>query len=136
MTSHGLLEVVANHPETRAQVVGILTAQLSRREPKQYGLIASMVSDLLDLDAVESAEVIERAFAAGVVDEGCIGNFEKVREELGVEGLGLPQPKKPYNSMEFFRNTMRAKPPAVLEERRKQKQKLAAKLKQARKRRK
>ena len=63
-----------------------------------------MVGYLLDLDAVESAEVIERAFAAGVIDEMVAGDWTTVREELGVTGLGLvpdrprPQPQNPYSA--------------------------------------
>jgi len=43
----------------------------------------------LDLRAVESAEVIERAFAADRVDIMIGGNWNDIRSELGVEGLGL-----------------------------------------------
>ena len=52
------------------------------------------------LRAVESAEVIEQAYVAGVVDEGIVGDWADVRKELGVEGLGLvPEQKKPLRNM-------------------------------------
>jgi len=40
------------------------------------------VADLLDMRAVESAAVIERAFAAGRVDEGVAGVWEEVQMKL------------------------------------------------------
>ena len=48
----------------------------------------------------ESAEVIERAFAAGLVDETVCGDWTTIRQELGVAGLGLvpdrPRPPRPH----------------------------------------
>ncbi len=35
-----------------------------------------------------------------------VGNWEAVRRELGVEGLGLPMPTKPIDSMRDFRLKM------------------------------
>jgi hypothetical protein len=43
-----------------------------------------VVSCLLDLEAVEAAPAIERAFAAGRVAEGVCGDWEEVRYELGL----------------------------------------------------
>ncbi len=84
----GLLEIAQRHPERRDQVVRILTDQLALHEPwpTLNGLI---LCRLLDLEAVESAEVIERAFAAEVIDEESCGDWRDVREKLGVEGLGI-----------------------------------------------
>ena len=66
-----------------------LTGQLAGHEPELYSLNAFLVAYLVDLKAVESAEVIERAFAAGLVDETICGHSTAIRQELGVEGLGL-----------------------------------------------
>ncbi len=56
-----------------------------------------MIGYLADLKAIESAEVIERAFAAGLVDESVCGDWTTIREELGVAGLGLvpDRPRRP-----------------------------------------
>lgn len=87
--ANGLSEIAKRHPETRAQVVEILTRQLSTHEPEVYSLNAFLIGYLMDLKAVESAEAIERAYAADVVDEMVVGHWTTVRKELGVEGLGL-----------------------------------------------
>jgi hypothetical protein len=99
-TANGLCQVGKRHPETRPQVVEILANQLAKQEPGVYALNGFLVGYLADLKAVESAEVIERAFAAGVVDEMVWGDWATIREELGVPGLGLvpdrPRPPRPH----------------------------------------
>lgn len=92
--AHGLCEIAKRHPEARDQVVEILTRQLANNEPEVYSLNAFLIGYLADLKAVESAEVIERAYAAGVVDETVVGYWTRVRKELGVEGLGLVPDKE------------------------------------------
>jgi hypothetical protein len=44
---------------------------------------------LLELKATDAAELIERAHAADRVDISVNGNWNTVRKELGVKGLGL-----------------------------------------------
>jgi hypothetical protein len=99
-TANGLCEIGKRHPEMRPQVVDVLASQLAEHEPGVYALNGSLVGYLADLKAVESAEVIERSFAAGVVDEMVSGDWTKIREELGVPGLGLvpdrPRPTRPH----------------------------------------
>lgn len=99
-TANGLCEIGKRHPETRDQIIGVLTAQLANHEPEAYHLNAFFVAYLADLKASESAEVIERAFAANLVDETVCGEWAEIREELGVAGLGLvpdrPRPPRPH----------------------------------------
>jgi hypothetical protein len=59
----------------------------------------TVLVELVELRAVDAAEVIEQAFANDCLDIGKMGNWEDVRQELGVEGLGLDMPKDPYNSL-------------------------------------
>jgi len=102
----GLCEVGKAFPETRPKVVELLTAQLARREPEMYSLNGLVVCSLLDLKAAESAEVIERAFAAGVVDESICGDWSVIRQELDVPELGLvpprPKPDRDFAPMRYF----------------------------------
>ncbi len=87
--AHSLREVAQFHSTARDLVVEALEAQLRGYDHNTEALNAFLVSYLLDLKAVESAEVIERAYAADRVDTTVVGNWNKVRNELGVEGLGL-----------------------------------------------
>ena len=57
----------------------------------------------IDWKLVEAAEAIERAFALNKIDCGYTGDWEDVRKELCVKGLGLPMPPKPFNSVDDFR---------------------------------
>lgn len=92
--SSGLVEIARRFPETRGQVVSILTAELGR--PEADGEFnGHLVSNLLDLDAIEAAEHIERAFAANVVDPTIAGHWGDVRLYLGVSGLGLAPDESP-----------------------------------------
>jgi hypothetical protein len=73
------------HPEARTECVTRLTAQLERFTEQSNILNAYLVSPLLDLRAVEAAPVIEKAFAAGRVDEMAQGDWEDVQIELGLK---------------------------------------------------
>ena len=105
VAARGLGEIAKRNPDTFAETAPILAELLARHEPDRFRLNSVYLSELVELKAVEFAETIERAFSAGVVDEGYIGNWEQVRQELGVRGLGLPQPKQPYNSVGDLRRT-------------------------------
>ena len=74
-TANGLCEIGKRHPETRDHIIGVLANQLAKHEPEVYHLNAFLVGYLADLKASESAEVIERAFAAGLVDETVCGEW-------------------------------------------------------------
>ena len=98
----GLMQITRHHPDRHAQVVQVLSDQLARHEPLP-ALNGLILGRLLDLGAVESAEVIERAFAAEVIDESLCGCWMEVREKLGVEGLGIAplRPRKPHSDFFF-----------------------------------
>jgi hypothetical protein len=85
----GLRRIAERHEDARPTVVALLIEQLSRHEAEAPVVNADVVAVLLDLKAVESAEAIERAYAADVIDESVCGGWGEVRAELGVEGLGL-----------------------------------------------
>ena len=85
----GLKELAQRHPEARRDVVEALCRTLSRLQESDDALNGFIIADLLDLKATEAAEPIERAYAADCVEIGICGNWDIVRKELGVAGLGL-----------------------------------------------
>jgi hypothetical protein len=87
--AHGLCEVGQRDQARRDAAVERLAEALNRQETDVESLNGFLVSYLLDLKAVESAEAIERAYAADCVDLAITGNWARARAELGVEGLGL-----------------------------------------------
>jgi hypothetical protein len=83
---NAIVHLAQEHPELRGECVAVLTRQLARssagdEDPEVNGFL---VSQLIDLKAVESAPVIERAFKAGNVDRFIVGDWEDVRYHLGL----------------------------------------------------
>ncbi len=101
VAANGLAHIAQRHPESRDEVVKTLINQLSRHE-SEYSLNGLIVCDFLDLEATEAAEAIERAFAAGVIDETICGDWGDVREELGVPGLGIAPDNPPRPHFDRF----------------------------------
>ncbi len=88
-----LKEIGQRHPDARAECVAILTRQLEHFAHQDKDLNAGLVAALLDLKAVESAPVMERAFAAGRVELSVAGDWEEVQVQLGLlEKRKTPSP--------------------------------------------
>jgi len=95
--AEGVRHLAADCPAVRGQAVRAMLDVLSREEITDTDAEVNgyIVAELLDLvrdkivAAEEIAEVIERAHAADRVFLGVCGNWNKVRAELGVAGLGL-----------------------------------------------
>jgi hypothetical protein len=80
----GLADMSKEYLETREQCLAILAQQLEASTRNSRELNAFLISDLIDLEAVAAAPAIERAFAAGLVDETICGDWEHVQYELGL----------------------------------------------------
>ena len=81
------------HPDTRADCIARLSAQLDRFAEQSETLNAFLISPLMDLRAVEAMAVIERAFASGRVDESVAGDVEDVQIEFGLKTKREHPPK-------------------------------------------
>lgn len=110
LAAEALEALVMQHPQTRKAAVSALQAALEDAQPKDSALNAVVAWKLIDLRAVEAAETIERAFSRNAVDCGYQGGWEDARRELGVEGLGLPQPARPKNSLRDLQEQFRGLP--------------------------
>lgn len=102
----GLRWVAEYYPEARKEIVVHLTKLLTNASHNVIELNSTVLFTLVDLQAVEAAEAIEEAFSRNRLDIGMIGDWEAVRQKLGVEGLGLEMPKHPHNSTKQFRIRM------------------------------
>jgi hypothetical protein len=81
-----LREIGQRYPDTRGEAVAALTRTLERfgefgRDETFNGFL---ISNLVDLQAVEAAPLIERAFAADAIDTLLMGDWRKVAKELGI----------------------------------------------------
>jgi hypothetical protein len=96
----GLVKMVERFPEIREQAVVIITDQLRRFAEQERVVNAFLVQALCDLKAIESAPVIEQAFAADTVDLLVLGDWEEAQILLGlIEERVTPAPN--FFEMEF-----------------------------------
>jgi len=82
--SDALKEIATRHPQTRDEAVAAITAQLQGWRDQDLYLNTFLISNLLDLRAVEAAPVMEAAFAGRVVDTSVTGDWEDVQVRLGL----------------------------------------------------
>jgi hypothetical protein len=64
--------------------VGIIASVVEKYQKNDASLNGFLISDLVDVKAVEHIDLIEKAFASGNVDEFIRGGFEDVQVELGL----------------------------------------------------
>jgi hypothetical protein len=79
-----LSALVEQYPELRNECVRILARQLEHFDDQSDILNAALIDLLLQLKAVETAPLMEKAFAAGLVDETRNGDWEDVQIKLGL----------------------------------------------------
>lgn len=102
----GLRRVAHYHADTRDRVVTCLTEMMAGVGDDYVAFNTTLLTELVELGAVEAAEPIERAFAGNLLDVGMMGDWEDVRRRLGVEGLGLKMPLNPHNSITDLRTQL------------------------------
>jgi hypothetical protein len=89
-----LTAIAKHHPEARVEVIDQLCRVLDTAPVNSPVANAGIISDLIDLKAVEAWPVIERAYATGNVDEMVNGDVAHAKHYLG---LG-PKPPLPLDS--------------------------------------
>jgi len=95
-----LKEIGCAFPDLRGECVAKLAAQLEQFSGQSNTLNAFLVSQLWDLQAVEAMPVIERAYAAGCVDESVTGDLEDVQIHFGLK-TEREHPRKPVQFLDF-----------------------------------
>lgn len=86
----GLRRVSKFHPETRDRIVAVLMEFLTHAEQDTFEFNSLVVNELLEMRAVEAADLIERAFAADLLDVSMLGEWDDIRQELVT---GEPKPE-------------------------------------------
>jgi Protein of unknown function (DUF1186)/HEAT repeats len=95
--ANALVEIGKMHPELRSGSIAAITRQLELLDKSDDGVVLNgfLISDLVDLKAVEALPLIERAFATGSVDEMII-DWDDVQVDLGLKKRSeLPKTKAP-----------------------------------------
>ena len=95
-----LAEIGKRHPEARTRCLAVLAGQLEHFVHTDPTLNAYVISQLIDLKAVEAASVIRRAFAAERVDLSIEGDWEEVQIRLGLLQKRLtPRPRFNFHDL-------------------------------------
>ena len=80
----GVKAIGINWPDTRSASVAILSKSLENSVVDESDLNSFIVTNLIDLEAKEAAPVIEQAFKDDHIDLSIVGDWDDVRESLGL----------------------------------------------------
>ena len=83
--AHALAEIGMSHAEAEEACIAALTQQLEAFRKNDRELNGFLISYLVDLQAIETAPLMQRAYAAGRVDEIVMGDWEDVQVALGLK---------------------------------------------------
>jgi hypothetical protein len=118
--ARGLGEIAQENPGARGECVTALSRMLDDPLNSDRELNGLILGCLLDLDAVESADVIQRAFEWGNIDESIAGDWEEVRYELGLVERPARRSGRGFGMQPAPRNWGGPSPKQKAEQRRKQ----------------
>ncbi len=80
------LKAISNqYPETRESNIAAIAGELEKFRGNNYIFNGFLISALVDLQAVETANLMEKAFKANLVDTFINGNWEDVQVQLGLK---------------------------------------------------
>jgi hypothetical protein len=95
--SASLEKIAANYPETRSECVAIISKELEKFTENDPEFNDFLVGTLIDLKAVESAPLIEQAFAADCVEILMNGDWDDVQVDLGLKSADeLPRRERSW----------------------------------------
>ena len=82
--SNGIIEIAERYPESREECIAIISKQLENFEENDEELNAFLVTNLLQIKAVETLSLIERAYKADKVDDFIV-NLDDVLVGFGLK---------------------------------------------------
>lgn len=77
-----LMQIAIVHPHTREKAVGVMAAQLSEYIHNTPGMNGVLIANLVELDAVENADLIHQVYKDGMVDRFIVGDWRDVKIRL------------------------------------------------------
>ncbi|MBV9232154.1 MAG: DUF1186 domain-containing protein [Chloroflexi bacterium] len=107
--TEALAKIGNTYPEARTDCVAVLTHQLEVAGDEQYDANAFIIDSLIELKAVESAPVIEQAFAENKVEESFSGDWDDVQVALGLKERS-EVPQKRYSHFDSLGQPSRLQP--------------------------
>ena len=82
--AHSLAEIGGHHAQARLACIDPLAQALAHFSDEDPTFNGFVISFLVELKAVESSDVIQRAYAAEAVDDCVVGDWEDVQVDLGL----------------------------------------------------
>lgn len=77
-----LMQMALSHPQVRDQGVEILAEQLSAFKNNIPGVNSVLIANLVELQAVEKVDLIQKVFTEGKVDRFLVGDWRDIRHRL------------------------------------------------------
>lgn len=77
--------LATREPDYRAECIQILIHQLEAYTDNGETLNGSIVSSLVELQVIEAADLIERVYQSGNIDDGFAGTWPRVQVDLGLK---------------------------------------------------
>ena len=106
------------YPESRDECVAILMEQLKKFSRQKKHLNGTLISNLAALQAVEAADLIEKAFAVNRVDLAIGGDWEEIQIQLGLlEKRITPPPKHGWLDFQLRQEAKEKNPKAQSDDR-------------------
>lgn len=96
-----LMEMALSHPEMRPGSIEALTGELVHYRGNSAGMNGVLIANLVELQAVEQAELIHKVFVDGKVDRFIVGDWRDIKQRLRPPARGASQPaasNKPADS--------------------------------------
>lgn len=102
----GLQQLGDKNPAVQREMLPFIVRGLKDPHKLAPELNSQLMMWAIEWQLADASEVIERAFSMNRIDCGMAGDWQDVRKLLHVEGLGLPMPAKPLNSIVDFRRNV------------------------------
>lgn len=84
IAADAITAVAFHHPDRRDEAVAVLAKQLEDWSVQSHRLNGYLVTALLELEAVDTAPLMEAAYAANAVDLSVAGSWENAQVDLGL----------------------------------------------------
>ena len=101
-----LMQMAFVEPAVRDQSIAVLAELLSSYAENSPGMNGVLVANLVELDAVEQADLIQKAFTEGKVDRFIVGDWRDIKHRL----LG-PNGKHPFSPNSSLTKNVGSVPP-------------------------
>lgn len=85
-------QIALSAPETRPQVVEALVEQLNNFKQNSPGMNGVLIANLVELEASEKADLIQKVFSEGKVDRFIVGDWRDVKVRLRYSAGQPPAP--------------------------------------------